>query len=93
MSSSFVNPETAVRDDESPEATCRYCGRPFDTERSCSLHVGEAHADEWTEQEQIAYEDAVAAEEDELWLYHIKIVAALGVTYAVIVLVYMVVLG
>lgn len=93
MTPSFLNPETAVLDDEPPAARCQYCNRPFDSDRSCALHIGEAHSHEWTKDEQLAYENAMEAEEDELWLYHMKIVVALGVTYAITVLIYMVVLG
>lgn len=93
MTSGVLTPETAVLDHKPPQARCQYCHRPFDTARSCALHIGEVHSNEWTEDEQLAYEDAVAAEEDELWMYHMKIVVGLGVTYAIIVLIYMIVLG
>ncbi|MDS0292654.1 DUF7410 domain-containing protein [Halogeometricum luteum] len=81
-----VRPETAVPDGETPPATCPYCGRPFRTARLRALHVGEAHAARRTESEQEAYESAVTAEEDDLFLYHLKVVAALGSVYAAFVI-------
>ena len=88
-----INPETATLDDDSPAASCPYCDRPFDSERSCALHVGEDHSDEWTADEKIAYEEATAAEENDLWIYHMKVIIALGVIHAVIILAYLIVLG
>jgi hypothetical protein len=93
MTSIAIDPETAILGDPSPTARCPYCDRPFDTEQSCDLHVGEAHPDEATEAETAAYEKATAAEEQELWLYRLKLIVGLGVVYAVIALVYVTVLG
>ncbi|MDS0298960.1 hypothetical protein NDI76_09395 [Halogeometricum sp. S1BR25-6] len=81
-----VAPETAVPDGEDPPATCPYCGRPFRTTRLRALHVGEAHAVRRTDAEREAYESAVVAEEDDLFLYHLKVVAALGSVYAAFVI-------
>ena len=93
MTTPVSSPDTVVLDDESPGAHCPYCERPFDTDRSCALHVGEAHNDEWTAQEQDAYEEAKTAEDSELWVYHMKVVIGLGITHGAIILAYMVVLG
>lgn len=81
-----VRPETTVPDGEAPPATCPYCGRPFRTTRLRALHVGEAHAAQWTDAERAAHESAVAAEEDDLFLYHLKVVAALGSIYAAFII-------
>ena len=82
----------AVRPDDAPAVPrCPYCERPFDADRSRDLHVGEDHRDEWTDAEATAYDEAVEAEEAELWAYHVTVVVALSVTYTVVVLAYMVV--
>lgn len=94
MRTETLEPDTEVlTDDEPPAVHCPYCEQPFDSERSCALHVGEVHPDELSDIEKDAYEEAVAAEEDDLWTYHIKIVVGLGVTYAAVVLIYMIILG
>ncbi|WP_257297539.1 hypothetical protein [Haloarchaeobius sp. FL176] len=78
---------------EDPAATCERCGRPFPTTMHRDLHLGEVHVEELTEREHERYEDAVEAETDELFVYHLKVIAALASMYAVLVLVYMVVLS
>ena len=78
---------------EEPAATCDRCGRPFPTTTHHDLHLGEVHGDELTEREQDRYEDALEAETDELFVYHLKVIAGLASLYAVLVLVYMVVLS
>jgi hypothetical protein len=87
------DPDVDVPADETPAAECRHCGRPFDSERARDLHVGKRHAEVATEAETDAYEMAAETERDELFLYHVKVVVALGVIYAIIVLVYMAALG
>ncbi|MFB6138007.1 MAG: hypothetical protein ABEJ42_06670 [Halobacteriaceae archaeon] len=84
-------PDTEVPPGEAPAARCPYCDRPFASERTCTLHVGEAH--DCTDAEWAAYEAAVDAEGDDLFVYHITVVAALSLLYAVSILGYMVVLG
>jgi hypothetical protein len=93
MTSSRIDPETAVLDDDPPVARCPYCKRPFASERSCALHLGEKHPDEWTADEETAYEEATDDEEHELWMYHVKVIIALAVIYGVIVVIYMIILG
>lgn len=68
--------ETDVPPDETP-THCPYCGCPFATERLCTLHLGDSHRDEWTETEREAFEDAYETESDELFVYHLKVIAAL----------------
>lgn len=70
---------TEVPADERPAATCQYCGRPFRTERRYWLHVGEAHPDDLNEAERSAHERAVDEEGDDLFIYHLKVVAWLVV--------------
>lgn len=84
-------PETEVPSGEDP-VRCPRCGRPFRAERARDLHLGERH-DDLDEGERAAYEAALDEEGDELFLYHLKVIAALGGFYAVFVLVYMVVLS
>lgn len=68
--------EFEVPNEETPQARCPYCERPFAAERVCTLHLV-AHQDEWTDAEQSAYEDAYESETDELFIYHLKVVALL----------------
>jgi len=83
-------PETAVPPGETPAARCRHCGRPFPDEAGWALHVGEVHPDALDAAEREAYEAADAAERDDLFVYHMKVVVALGLLYSVAVLGYMV---
>lgn len=86
------NPETHVPAGDTP-VRCPYCDRPFRTDRDRALHLGETHADACTDEERAAYDEARTAEADDLFYYHLRVVAALGVIYALTVLAYMVVLG
>lgn len=82
-----------VPEDEEPTARCPYCDRPFSSEHDRDLHVGETHEEVATEAEVAAYEHALDEESDELFVYHFKVVVALGVVWALTVLLYMVALG
>ncbi|WP_435360769.1 DUF7410 domain-containing protein [Haloarchaeobius sp. DFWS5] len=84
---------TTLDADEQPAATCDHCGRPFPTEHLHALHLGDRHGDDLNPHEQAAYEAAQDEETDELFLFHLKVIAALGGLYAILVLVYMVVLA
>lgn len=86
-------PETDVPDGESVAARCSYCDRPFSEARLCELHVGETHGDRCTDAEWTTYESAREAERDDLFTYHFLVVITLGVTYVVMVLVAMILLG
>ena len=66
-----------VPEGEEPAARCPHCGRPFQRERFRDLHVGEAHADELHDEERERYEEADEAEDDDLFVFHLKIVAAI----------------
>jgi hypothetical protein len=92
-SSGHSQPAFQVPDGEEPAATCERCGRPFPTTMHHDLHLGEVHAEDLTERERECYEDALETETDELFVYHMKVIAALASMYAVLVLVYMVVLS
>ncbi|WP_440989817.1 DUF7410 domain-containing protein [Haloarchaeobius baliensis] len=86
-------PTFHVPDGEEPAAVCERCGQPFPTQDHHDLHLGEVHADELDDTERERYEEAVEAETDELFVYHLKVIAGLASLYAVLVLVYMVVLS
>ena len=60
-------------------AACPYCERPFPTERLRSLHLGERHADLLTPAEAAAFERSDDEERDDLFVYHLKVVALLVV--------------
>lgn len=80
--------DLSVPDDETP-ARCPHCGRPFRTERLRALHVGDVHDDGWDEDQQSAYESALEAEREDLFVYHLKVVAALVAVYAFFFLTYL----
>jgi hypothetical protein len=83
-------PETNVPPGETPAARCRHCGRPFPDEEGWALHVGEVHPNALDDRERAAHEAADEAERDELFVYHMKVVVALGLLYSVATLGYMV---
>lgn len=86
--------ESRVPDDrEDPVAECPYCGRPFESSHARTLHVGEVHRAECTDEERAAYEEADEAEVDDLFVYHLKAVVAIGLTWAAFVILYMVAIG
>ena len=64
---------------EEPAARCPHCGRPFRAERLRDLHVGEVHADACTDEERERYGAATEAEADDLFVFHLKVVAAIVV--------------
>lgn len=66
-----------VPDGEEPAARCPHCARPFQRERFRDLHVGEVHLAEASEEEIDRYEEAYDAEDDDLFVFHLKIVAAI----------------
>jgi hypothetical protein len=82
----YPNPETAVPDGESPEATCPYCERPFRRERFQVLHVVEEHPDRATVRERESYEAVLDEESDDLFVYHLKVLFALGALYAAFII-------
>lgn len=86
-------PAFVVPRGETPEETCRFCGWPFTNERALALHLGERHEGDLDEVEAAAFNQATALEEDELFVYHAKVVGALGAIYSVVVLLYMIAFG
>ncbi len=88
-----VTPTTLVPADADVAARCPYCERPFVEERLRDLHVGETHRERCTDTERETYEQAREAERDDLFTYHIYVVIALGLIYALMVLGLMVLLS
>lgn len=76
---------------ETPTATCRHCDRPFRSERALALHLDEVHPGSLDATEAAAVDRARELEADELFLYHAKVVGALGAIYSATVIIYMVV--
>ena len=85
-----TDPDWDVPPEEAP-IRCPRCDRPFRTEQYRDLHLVEHDLDSLTDLERAAYEAALDAEDDDLFVFHLKIVAALSVLYTVLVLAYMVV--
>lgn len=76
--------------EEPPAAVCVHCGRPFRRTRYYHLHLGVEHEGVLDAAEREAYEAAEEAEDEALFVYHLKVVAALSTMWAVFVLGYMV---
>lgn len=88
-----TTPETRVPPDAEPTARCPHCGRPFTSVHLERLHVGEAHSESASELEHDEYEAALEEERDRLFGYQLRVTIALGVTYAIMVIVLLVVLS
>ena len=71
--------ELRVPDDETP-VHCPECGRPFRTERLRALHLGDRH--DVPDDHSDAYEEAREAEREDLFVFHLKVVAGLVALYA-----------
>jgi uncharacterized C2H2 Zn-finger protein len=67
----------AIPEGETPTIRCPYCKQPFRSERIRDLHLGEAHLFECDEELFDNYEAAVEAESDDLFVFHLKVVAAI----------------
>lgn len=93
MAGSGPVPETEVPAGAEPTARCPYCDRPFVDEHLRALHVGEVHAGACSDADREAYERAREAERDDLFTYHINVVIALGLVYAIMVIGLMVLLS
>jgi hypothetical protein len=72
-----TTPAIDVPDNETPSALCSYCERPFSSEHLLDLHLGEEHDDVISEEERERFQAAYDDEGDELFVYHLKIIAAL----------------
>ncbi|MFB6268018.1 MAG: hypothetical protein ABEI31_10190 [Halodesulfurarchaeum sp.] len=86
-------PATTVPPDDEPADRCPYCERPFASQRLATLHLGEAHDDVLSEEEQAAVRQARDDEADELFVLHLKVIAALVVVFFAIAYLYVFVLS
>lgn len=82
-----TTPTIEVPDGETPAARCSYCERPFRSTHLLDLHLGEEHGDVVSEDERERFNAAYDEEGDELFIYHLKVIAALvllfmGTSYA-----------
>jgi hypothetical protein len=82
----YIVPDTSVPPEAEPESTCPYCGRPFARERHGVLHVVEAHPDRASEHERARYDTVYEEESNDLFIYHLKVMFALGALYAAFVI-------
>ena len=80
--------EFEIRAGETPFAHCQYCDYPFPTEQQLVLHRGVAHEDRLDADEQAAYEQARAAEDETLSLFRLKALFALVILYFTFLMVY-----
>ena len=90
-SPSRPTPRTVVPAGETP-ARCPHCERPFRSSRQRDLHVGERHPAH-TAEERAAYEAAREAEANDLFVFHLKVIAAITMLYAGFIVLYMVTLA
>lgn len=67
----------AIPEGERPAACCPFCERPFRDEKFLDLHIGEEHLLECDENHLDRYDEASDAESDELFVFHLKVVAAI----------------
>jgi len=92
---SVVALDTDEESDGTPDGgePCPYCARTLSTARLLALHVGEVHGDDCTGAERDAYERAREAESNELFRYHVKVIAALVVITFGLIYTYVIVLS
>lgn len=84
---------TDVPAEVSDPVRCPYCDRPFATPQLRTLHVGETHPEAMSEEEKSQYKAAVDEESDELFVLHMKVIAALTLTFFAIAYLYVFVLS
>lgn len=90
MTEQPIHPDVRLSDSQESIQRCPYCDRPFSSDRSHDLHLGEKHAERLTETERTRHEDAHEEEEEEMFIYHIKMVVLIGILWAGVVVLYMV---
>lgn len=79
--------ETAfVVDDDAKR--CPHCGRPLADEHLLTLHIGEEHAGAMSEAQATAYDAALEQEDDDLFIFHIKVMAAITLVTFVFIYTY-----
>jgi hypothetical protein len=80
--------EYEVPADETPPATCPYCGRPFRAERYATFHVGVAHDEACSDSELDAFEAARDDEEYDLFTFHFKAAISVFLVYFLFTFIY-----
>lgn len=56
---------------------CPTCGQPFRTDHLLTLHRGERHPETLDEAEQEHYDEVRDEEDEQLFIFHLKVVAAI----------------
>jgi len=69
-------PSTTVPPGDDPH-TCPYCGRPFPSDRRRTLHLGAVHGPALTDEEAASVAAVRDSEADDLFVFHLKVVAAI----------------
>ena len=90
MTEQPIHPDVRLSDSHKNVQQCPYCDRPFSSDRTHDLHLGEKHAEQLGETERVRYEDASEEEEEEIFIFHIKMVVLIGILWAAVVMLYMV---
>jgi hypothetical protein len=67
---------------------CGYCGRPFADEELLALHLGHAHHDRLTAEEQAAFEAAYEDETTAMRRFQLKAAGAVILLYFLLLMVY-----
>ena len=80
--------EYEVPPDETPVATCPYCGRPFRSERYATFHIGVEHAEACSDGEREAFEEELGDEEYELFTFHFKAAVSVFLVYFLFTFIY-----
>lgn len=81
MTTAIDEQDLYVPADQEPTVRCRYCDRPFQSERHELLHLGVAHDDEWTDTEAQEYEAAFEEETHDLFTLHVLLVIGVLLGY------------
>ncbi|MFB6185373.1 MAG: hypothetical protein ABEI06_09680 [Halobacteriaceae archaeon] len=79
---------TKITVEKSPACLCQYCDRPFKTQHLHDLHLGEEHYDQLTEDELAAYQEALRIEKNDLFIFHLKVIASLVLLFFAFVYLY-----
>ncbi|WP_435119769.1 DUF7410 domain-containing protein [Halolamina sp. C58] len=90
MTEQPIHPDVRLTDERESVQRCPYCDRPFSDDRAHDLHLGEKHGERLGESERTRYEDASEEEEEEIFIFHIKMVVLIGIMWAAVVMLYMV---
>lgn len=90
MTDQPIHPAVRLSDSRESVQQCPYCDRPFSSDRTHDLHLGEKHEQRLAESERTRYEDASQEEEEEIFIFHIQMVVLIGILWAAVVMLYMV---